>query len=247
MHPLAQKSIIMARSPITIKDVLAWSDAFYKRIGRYPMRDDGKIPGQLGLTWAIVDGAFKSGCRGQPGGSSLAVVLLLHRGRRHKGLLPPFTIRKLLQWADAHKARTGRWPRADSGPIMDAPGETWRAVDKALNSGLRGQSGGWSLAGLLAEKRGMRSRLQLPDLSVKQVLAWADAYHRRTGRWPTRKSGPIPRAPYAETWATVSIAITSGKRGLAGYGTLPRFLARERGVFNGRVIAPSSRKAAMRA
>jgi hypothetical protein len=218
----------MRRPAIFVSDILAWSDAFFARIGRYPMRTDGKIPGRLALTWGIVDESLKRGCRGLPGGSSLARLLLQRRGRRHKGLLPPFTHRQLLRWADAHQVRTGSWPRADSGPILDAPGETWRAVDKALNAGHRGQPGGWSLAGLLAKKRQVRNRQRLPELSVKQVLAWASAFHRRTGRWPTRKAGAIPRAPYNETWATVDIALRAEKRGVVGYGSLAQLLACER-------------------
>jgi hypothetical protein len=58
-----------------------------------------------------------------------------------------------LAWADAHRERTGRWPNCKAGPVLDAPGETWSAVDAALNSGGRGLTGRISLAQLLAVKR----------------------------------------------------------------------------------------------
>jgi hypothetical protein len=38
--------------------------------------------------------------------------------------LPPLTDELILAWAGAHKARTGRWPTAASGPVAGAPGET---------------------------------------------------------------------------------------------------------------------------
>ena len=44
--------------------------------------------------------------------------------------------------------------RGRSGPISEAPGETWGAVDAALQKGSRGLPGGSSLALLLADKRG---------------------------------------------------------------------------------------------
>lgn len=67
-------------------------------------------------------------------------------------------------------------------------------------------------------------------LSAAQILAWADTYHARTGRWPARNSGPVPEAP-GQTWATVNQALAAGARGLPGGDTLARLLARHgRGV-----------------
>ncbi len=231
----------MRLPPLYVSEVLNWADAFYARHGRWPTRNDGKILGQLGLTWSAVHQALRVGGRGLPRFGSLARLLLERRDRRHKGLLPRFTIRRVLAWADAFHARTGgRWPTIKSGPIPEAPGETWRAVGKALIRGRRGLPGGSSLARLLAERRGVRNHMGLPDLTVEQVLHWADRYQRRTGQWPTVKSGPIPGARYGETWATVTTALIDGTRGLAGYGSLARLLARERGVPNRKARPPLS-------
>jgi hypothetical protein len=41
---------------------------------------------------------------------------------------PELTIAKILRWADAHRRRTARWPPSRSGPIPEAPGDTWNAV-----------------------------------------------------------------------------------------------------------------------
>ena len=48
---------------------------------------------------------------------------------------------------------TGRWPKRDSGPIEEAPGETWGAVEMALAHGQRGLPGGSSLIRLLKRCR----------------------------------------------------------------------------------------------
>src|SRR5262249_50686037 len=90
-------------------------------------------------------------------------------------------------------------PRNPAGRRAGAPGEPWRAVDEGLRVGVRGLSGGSSLARFLAERRGVRNVQSLPRFSEKEILAWADAYHERTGSWPTSASGPIAEAP-GETW-----------------------------------------------
>ena len=56
-----------------------------------------------------------------------------------------------LAWADAHRARTGSQPHDRSGPVADAPGETWGNIDRALRHGRRGLPGGTSLSWLLAQ------------------------------------------------------------------------------------------------
>jgi hypothetical protein len=62
---------------------------------------------------------------------------------------PNLTVAQVLAWADAHHARTGGPPRVASGPVADAPGEDWRAINSALRRGLRGLPGGESLGRLL--------------------------------------------------------------------------------------------------
>jgi hypothetical protein len=138
---------------------------------------------------------------------------------------PKLTIAKVLRWADAHRRRTGRWPSNRSGPIPEAPGDTWSAVASALADGLRGLPAGQTLPLLLTERRGRRTRVAQPPLTEAQVLAWADAYHEQTGRWPTAASGPVRGAP-GETWRDIGLALRRGRRGLPGGDSLPRLLVR---------------------
>jgi hypothetical protein len=219
------------RPRLYLKDILAWIDAFHARTGQWPTAESGPIPEAPGDTWQRVDRALRRGLRGLPGGSSLARLLAAERGVRNPQGLPPYRIKQILAWADAHYERTGRWPTSDSGAIAEAPGETWANVDNALRNGLRHLPGGSSLAELLAEHRGKRHHLRLPRLSIKRIVAWAKAHFARTGAWPNINSGAIPEAP-GETWANVDNALRIGLRGLTGGSSLVRLLARKLGVRN---------------
>ena len=67
------------------------------------------------------------------------------------------------------------------------------------------------------------------NLSISQILKWADAHHARTGAWPTVKSGILHEDPN-ETWARIDGALVRGFRGLKGGSSLPKLLRRRRGV-----------------
>jgi hypothetical protein len=127
---------------LTERQILAWADAHHARTGNWPTRSSGPVQEADGETWSGVDAGLQNALRGLPGGSSLARLLDRHRG------VP------ILAWCDAFHERTGRWPGQYSGPVADAPGETWGAIQRALTAGLRGLPGGSSLAKLLAEERG---------------------------------------------------------------------------------------------
>jgi hypothetical protein len=217
--------------PLSEETILEWADAHYQRTGTWPSNDSGIIPGSGGEKWMSIENALRNGARGLSGGSSLAKLLAEHRGIRNRKQLPPLTEEQILAWADAHYQRTGSWPTGKAGPILEAPGETWTTVQMALRSGLRGQAGDSSLSLLLAEKRGVRNVWSRPDLTIEQILAWADAFHERTGHWPHSLSGTIAEAP-EESWAAVNHALQRGSRGLPGDLSLAEVLAIERGVRN---------------
>src|SRR5439155_5918892 len=133
--------------------------------------------------------------------------------------LPPLSEDQILHWADEHHARTGSWPTYRSGLIPGSGRETWNSIDGALRSGVRSLPGRSSLAKLLAGRRCVRNHKQLPQLTEEQILAWADAFHRRTGTWPSIHSGPITSAP-GETWMAVQMALRNGTRGMVGGSSL---------------------------
>jgi hypothetical protein len=225
--------------PLSEEQILGWADAHHERIGDWPTHKSGPILEAPGETWRTVDKALRSARRGFTVKTSLAQFLAEYRGVRNLQALPPLSKEQILFWADAHHDRTSRWPRAKSGQVTDADGETWANVDQALAKGLRELPGGSSLARLLAEHRDVRNRKSLPPLSGDQILAWADAHHERTGQWPTRNSGPVADAP-GETWANVDQALVKGLRGLPPGSSLARLLAEHCGVRNIQALPPLS-------
>jgi hypothetical protein len=225
------------RVDLTVTQVLTWADAWYQRTGQRPNTNSGKLPGASGITWKIVDDALRNGRSDRPAGLTLRRLLLATRGLYRHQHQPPLTEDQILAWADAHHRRTNSWPKSDSGWIAKAPGESWNRIDEALRRGLRGLPPGSSLPRLLAERRGVRNRNYPPLLTVEQIVAWADAFHDRTGRWPTVASGPIAQAP-EETWKTVHSALHQGLRGLPGGSSLVKLLAHERGIRNQKDLPP---------
>lgn len=145
--------------------------------------------------------------------------------------LPPLTIEQILKWADAHQQKTGKWPIRQSGNVLDVPVESWRNIDNALRAGRRSLSGGSSLAQLLVEERGVRNSQLLPDLTIQQILQWADAHQRKTGHWPKVNSGEVLGAP-GEKWMHIHNALYHGGRGLPGGSSLAQLLAEKRDARN---------------
>jgi hypothetical protein len=169
--------------------------------------------------------ALIHGHRGLPGGSSLARLLAEHRPVRLRRL----SLRKIRTWASAHRDATGRWPDAHSGPVRGVADETWEAVDAALRYGRRGMPGGSSLTSLFGRSLDPDAQGKRPDLTVEQVLAWADAYRAATGRWPTPTSGPVEGEP-GEKWVNLNAALRLGRRGLPRDTNLTRLIAAHRGA-----------------
>ncbi len=218
------------KSLLTAQQILTWADELHARTGEWPRVLSGKIA-DAEETWQTVDYCLRSGSRCELRGSSLARLLAEKRDVRNSRNLPRYSVRRILEWADAHHRRNGEWPMATSGPIGDAPGETWMGVDMGLRNGLRGLSGGSSLAQVLEQKRGKRNKFYPPRLYSHQILAWADAFHKRNGKWPTRYSGSIEEAP-DDHWHTIDENLSRGGRGLPGGSSLSRLLAERRGARN---------------
>src|SRR5262249_61836974 len=70
-------------------------------------------------------------------------------------------------------------------------------------------------------------RRDASPLAVKQILAWAKAHSRRTGRWPSAASGPVAEVP-GQTWRGIDQALAGGVRGPAGGGLLAPGVAKHR-------------------
>jgi hypothetical protein len=177
------------------------------------------VAGADRITWKAIDRALQDGCRGLPGGSSLARLLVEHRGFRNKADLPELTVEKILAWAEAHQAAHGGWPSGTEGAIPGTAGETWKGIAMALRLGHRGLRRSTTLARLLAAHRRRRPLV----LTVAMIEAWAVSHHRATGRWPNILSGRVLDMP-DETWKRIDRSLRDGNRGLPGGQSLPIFL-----------------------
>jgi hypothetical protein len=66
---------------LTAASILRWADAHRRRTGKWPSPASGPLADVPGESWQAINNALHRGCRGLPGGDSLA-RLLVRRGRR---------------------------------------------------------------------------------------------------------------------------------------------------------------------
>ena len=215
-------------SSLTEERILALADLHHERTGRWPSNGSGSIEG---TSWAAIEQALIKGRKGLPGASSIAKLLAKRRGKRNMGELPPLDIERMLEWADEHRARTGRWPAVKSGPVYTSPEETWARINDALTNGYRGLPAGSSLAKLLVERRSSWSPTHPPPLTEERVRTWAREHRERTGEWPSARSGPVKDAP-GESWRNIAVALAKGRRGLPGGSSLAKLLSRRKAIAN---------------
>ncbi len=152
----------------------------------------------------------------------------VEQDRRQRGEAPKLSANEVLAWGTAFFGRTGDWPNHASGPIPEAPGETWLLVAAALARGLRGLPCSRTLARFFSERRVRFNPADL-KLSDEQIVAWADAWLARTGDWPTRDSGLILSGGRI-TWRLVDLALRAGRGDSREVGSLEGILASRRGV-----------------
>lgn len=93
--------------------------------------------------------------------------------------------------------------------MVGPPGEVWQRINVALREGGRGLPGGLTLSQVLVAERAVRKRAYAPGLTVKRILRWADAHHKRTGAWPKSNFGPVSGVP-GETWIVIAPALQKG-------------------------------------
>jgi len=134
----------------------------------------------------------------------------------------------ILKWMKAQFRETGQWPTQRSGPVSGEPGENWSTIDCCLRLGRRGLAGGSSLARLLNQTGLKPNRREPAALTIEEILAWLEADHRATGKWPTREGGA--RAPNGLSWASIDFYLWHGLRGLPGGFTLARLVRFHRNV-----------------
>jgi hypothetical protein len=210
------------RPQVTLAQILVWADAHHAATRTWPRRNSGAVQeAPFEITWCAIDQILRRVRCDLPQRTTLLRVLA---GQRDLCTKPALTERQILTWADAHHAATGRWPGRGSGKVLDDPGESWSAICACVRHGGRGLPGGSTLAQLLKKHRSVIRPLRRSALSIGQILAWADAHHAATGKWPTIQSGPVRGALDNSTWSSIHFALTDGHRGLPGGVSLKRLL-----------------------
>ncbi|MCH7702704.1 MAG: hypothetical protein IID37_13560, partial [Planctomycetes bacterium] len=220
-----------SRARLTQARILAWADRHCEHTGRWPTPTSGTVEGVSYWTWKRLDKALYSGHDGLAGGISLAWLLYEHRDVCGHMETPPLTEAYIVELAIQHHRRTGRWPRTSSGPVHEAPDDTWNRIEQALQKGHRSLPGGSSLARLLQQRLNVRNVQEQPDLSERQILRWADHHFDETGEWPGPRSGPVATAP-DEKWRNIDNALRLGMRSMPGGSSLAKLLASDRGRRN---------------
>ena len=75
---------------------------------------------------------------------------------------PDLSHERILAWAEAFHAASGRRPPSYPAPSRMPSGETWSGLNNALKKGLRGLPGGESLCYLLTAHRGAIRARRMP-------------------------------------------------------------------------------------
>jgi hypothetical protein len=210
---------------LTEAQILSWADAHYQQTGWWPTLSSGLVIGEAGESWKGIDLALRSGSRGLPGGSSLAVLLEQHGRKAKRQMRSSLTEAQILRWADDYYCRCGKWPASGSGAVAADVAITWQMIHCALRNGTRGLPGGSSLSQLLAAARGRLPYTRLEPLTLERIEAWVRRYFERTGNWPDFHSGPVVDNPL-DSWKTIHDALADGRRGLPRGHTLARIVRR---------------------
>ena len=146
-----------------------------------------------------------------------------------RGQPPDLSGDDILEWADAYHETDREWPTSRAGVIPETPGESWLLVEAAITLGKRGFAGGTTLLRFLAANW-MRPCRSPEDLTIENVLAWADAWYARTGRRPIAKSGEIPGTG-GITWRAVDSGRREGRTNRPSGLSLERLQVLMRGVY----------------
>jgi hypothetical protein len=193
--------------------ILNLSDSFFVINGKWPKRNTGEAEGQQGLTWGIIDSSLRRGTNGLLGYSSLAQILFEERGVIHHLKRPKLRESLILEWAEKHYERTGKWPTHNSGKIPEVPGETWAKVRKALMNGYRGLKGGSSIEKLLWTKRQVRGQHAGNQLTYKIIIEYVMTHHDLCNKYPVSSSKWIIEKN-KDSWQAIDMALRHGQRNL---------------------------------
>jgi hypothetical protein len=189
--------------------------------GRNPTVTSGDATPYVGntVTWRGVNSSLREGCRGLPGGSSLARFLVEHGFDEDK---PDITDAELETACRAFHTEHGTYPKVDSGDCSRYFGwaegtDTWRNVNACIRNGIRGLGSlNERSLYLFCQRLGIADvKPKFTDVSLKSACL---AYHAEHGTYPKEDSGDCSKhfgwSDGTDTWANVNSSIANGSRGL---------------------------------
>jgi hypothetical protein len=165
---------------LSVDQIVEWARRHHDRTGRWPNNISEPVFEAPHEDWGRIAAAMAAGVRGLPK-RTLTRVLVERCGMR-SSRYAKLTARLIGKWAKLHHQRTGRWPTVRSGPIIDAPGENWWAVQGALYTGARGLAPGGSLARLLKDHLGVVNRRGRPKANASRTKRANEASRSRRKR-----------------------------------------------------------------
>lgn len=116
------------RPDITLDQVLEWMQRYLDDKGKLPSQLSGDCVYSPGYTWLHIENYLVLGRHGLPGGLSISKLKDQYFGTRAE--------KTILEWADAHYSRNGRWPV--KGRVHERPGVNWKALNERFRLGCRG-------------------------------------------------------------------------------------------------------------
>lgn len=199
---------------ISIEKVKKWAQTYFDLNGKWPSSKSGRdgIDDDSGETWMSIISSLRSGCRGVR--KKMSCIKELMTDEVPPGRPGKLSMELIKTWADAFFAKNGYYPLTRSGPVDEAPGETWRNIEAAMRKGNRGLPKG-SLTEFLRGKK--------YDLTIQQIKEWILIYEARFGKFPVvNNSVPLPEMKN-DTWIILSRSLIMGNRGLpAGSISIPK-------------------------
>ena len=236
-----------AISLLTLSQILAAIKAYHRRTGEYPNARSGVAIPQMGFTWSMINTRLRrQPYAAHPEANTLARLLGTCCGVPHPKELPRLTYKRILELADKHYERTGRYPIPGDNRVLDDPRENWGTIEQSIQLGRRGLPGGWTLRQLLHKYRRRKTRIKCPDVTVAKIARWAQRHKRETDEWPLRRSGPVRGGYPHDTWHKLDMALWRGARSLPGGSSLPRLLFEHFGVMRRSDVFQKKRRSSRR-
>lgn len=196
------------KDDLTVEQIKKAGEEFKKQYSKYPSGTSKKpVPGMPNENWRAINEALIKGCRGFPGGSSLAILFETKKD--------DLTIDQIKKTGEDYRKQYGKYPFVRSKePVPGMPNETWGGINAALRHGCRGLPGGSSLAILFDKKK--------DDFTIDQIKKAGEEFKKQYGKYPFITSKELVPGLPNENWSIINDALRHGFRGLPGGSSLSK-------------------------